>query len=465
MKRVEKRTPSGLLAFLLLWGAGSFGLAEVVTYPKPSGLVTSFDFSVTVNGQRVWTEQAQSTMDIHALPDWFLGEPYTRVPQTINIASFSCSGPLSVKIKSREPIITYVIRPKSRKIKGSVNGSELTFELPGPDKLYIEINQLAPFCLFADPLEGDAPGADSAGVRYFGPGVHEAGVITLHDGERVYIAGGAVVYGAIRGNPKNARVFGRGILDAAFKQRAVILQDAENVEFNGITIRNSSSWTNTLINCRDVTYRDVKVISFGPGGDGINPLGSRNVTIENCFLRCTDDCIAIKAPASNHVVDNIRVENNTMVGFAFSDGVTIGFETNGPSITNVFVRDCDILIARGGSRVDGHSAFSVICDGPAVISNVHFENLRVEENVPLKLFELQVTDGTKYDANPPGHIRGIELKNISWEVARPIVLVGFDKDHLVEEVTFENCTVGGQPLSERRDLMKLNEFARDIAVR
>src|SRR5690606_17759083 len=112
--------------------------------------------------------------------------------------------------------------------------------------------------------------------------------------------------------------------------------------------------------------------------DGINPAGSQNVRITNCFLRCTDDCIAIKAPDYNHPVKDVFVANNIMIGFAYADGVTIGFETNAESISNVLVRNCDILLARGGSRVDGHSGFSIICDGPAVISNILFEDIRVE---------------------------------------------------------------------------------------
>jgi hypothetical protein len=42
----------------------------------------------------------------------------------------------------------------------------------------------------------------------------------------------------------------------------------------------------------------------------------------------------------------------------------------------------------------GPAAFSIICDGPAWISDVLFEDIRVEERVE-KLFEINITDGTK----------------------------------------------------------------------
>jgi len=436
----------------------------VATYPAIPTLSTSDLYSVKVNSQTVWTEKFRTEMDLDSLPEWFTSEPYTQVQQEVHIANFSCAGPLEIRIEVSETIEQAVVRPVSRHITANIHNNILEFSLPGPDKLYIEINKLAPLCFIANPLETEHPAQSDPNIRYFGPGVHRPGLMTLKDNDAVYIAGGAVVYGGIRvEGASDIRVFGRGILDGGFEHRRMVkLQDGKHITFSGIMIRNGVTWTNTLINCTDVTYQDVKVVSFGPGGDGINPLGSRQVTIDHCFLRCTDDCIAIKAPDSTHIIKDIRITNNTMIGYAFSDGVTIGFETNGPSISDVTIRNCDILLARGGSRVDGHSAFSIICDGPADIHNILFEDIRAEERV-LKLFELHITDGTKYGINPPGHIRDIHLKNIAWATPKPIILRGFDDNHWVKNVTFENCTIDSQPLTEALDaVFEVNAFVEDV---
>ncbi len=440
----------------------------VVTYPAVPTLATSDRYIVTVNGQNVWTEKFQTQMEIEKLPSWFTGVPYTQVQQEVHIANFSGAGRLFVQIQMNKKINHATIRPKSRGIQAEIHDNILKFSLPGPDKLYIEIDDHPPLCFFANPLETEFPDQNDPHVKYFGPGVHEPGLITLKDNDVLYIAGGAIVYGGLRleENASNVRILGRGILDGGFKySRMVRLVNGTQIEFNGIIIRNGVNWTNTLINCTDVRYQDVKVISFGPGGDGINPLGSKNVMIQNCFLRCTDDCIAIKAPDSTHMVENVQVLNNTMIGYAFSDGVTIGFETNGPAVRDVLVKNCDILQARGGSRVDGHSAFSIICDGPATISNIHYEDIRVDADV-FKLFELHITDGTKYGANPPGHIQKVWFKNISWEPERPIILKGFDAQHLVEDVTFEDCRVAGRRLdSLNKKIFEVNEFVKDVKFR
>ena len=375
--------------------------STVIAYPAIPGLTTSDLYSVKVNGQNIWTEKFRTDMDVSKFPDWFI-EPYTKVPQEIHQASFSCNGELQVSIRVPNGIKKVSIHPLSRGIETNVDGDILTFSLPGPDKLYIQIDSLPPLFVFADPIENEKTLPDAPGVHYFGPGVHRPGYISLKDNETVYIAAGAIVYGGIRANGvHHIRVLGRGILDGGFEfEQMVLVENCKNVLFEGVMIRNGDGWTNTLSNCDSVRYTHVKVLSFGPAEDGIDPLGSRNIVISNCFLRCTDDCIAIKAPAPDHIVNDIVITDNTMIGFAFSDGVTIGFETNAASISNITVRNCDVILARGGSRVEGHSAFSIICDGPALISHVLYENIRVEKS-EIKLFELNITDGAKYGTGPP----------------------------------------------------------------
>ncbi|MBN1480695.1 hypothetical protein JXA70_10515 [candidate division KSB1 bacterium] len=451
-----------LLSIVL--GCAPIRESKIVTYPPIPGLSTSDVYVVKVNNRNVWTEKLRTNFDLEKLPDWFTGSPYVSQQQEVHISNFSCDGPLTVQLEISEPIDSASVHPLSRGIQSTIDGQSLTFFLPGPDKLYIQVNELPPLCFFANPLEKQVPHSTDPNVIWFGPGVHRPGMMVPESGSTIYIAGGAIVYGGIETDGQSdIRVLGRGILDGNFEySRMVKPENSSNLEFNGIIIRNGRSWTNTIINCDSVVYQNIKVVSFRPGGDGINPLNSRHVKINECFLRCTDDCIAIKAPNPEIPSYDIRITNSTMVGFAYSDGCTIGFETNAPSISDILVKNSDIIQARGGSRVDGHSAFSIICDGPARIHDIHYEDIRVEDDV-LKLFELHITDGTKYGVDTPGHIENVLLKNISWASKRPIILCGYDDEHTVKNVTFENCTVAGQPLLKaREDIFRINEFVRDV---
>ena len=181
-------------------------------------------------------------------------------------------------------------------------------------------------------------------------------------------------------------------------------------------------------------------------------------------MRCRDDCVAIKSMNPELSVDSVSVTNCVMVGWSCSDGVTLGFELNGGPVQNITVKNCDILYARGGGRTNGHSGFSIVCDGPAVVQNIIFEDIRVEEQMEFKNLELIVTDGTLYGIDPPGHIKNVIMKNISWENPdKPFVISGFSSDNMVENITFQGCTVGGKPLLSTKDAnFMINEYTNGI---
>jgi polygalacturonase len=163
-------------------------------------------------------------------------------------------------------------------------------------------------------------------------------------------------------------------------------------------------------------------------------------------------------------VDSIRVINNVMVGWACSDGVTLGYELNGGPVQNVLVKNCDILYARSGGGTGGHSGFSIVSDGPAWVQNIRYEDIRVEKNIEFKNLELIITNGQMYGIDPPGHIQGVYMKNIQWEnTAKPFVIKGFSANNLVENITFDHCRAGGKILTGTGNAtFKLNEFTRNI---
>jgi hypothetical protein len=431
--------------------------AEIVVYPAPPGLITSPYFTIKANDIPIWVERIGSSMRSFNY-SFYSG----REMEDLNVANFSCSGPVTIKITASIKINSFVIRPVSRNIIAKVNGSEIIFTIPGPQKLYIEINGLPHLAIFANPFEVDPPKQGDQGVIYYGPGTHNPGHINLQSNQIIYIAGGAVVYADIRGkNLQNVKITGRGILQGNVK-----ISGSSNVNVSGIFIRNIKGWTNTLTNCRNSSYRNVKVFSYEAiySVDGIDPVSCTNFTIDDCFMRCRDDCVAIKSGDINLRVDSVFVTNCLMVGWACSDGVTIGFELNGGPVENIFVKNCDILYARGDGMTKGHSAFSIVCDGPAWVRNIYYEDIRVENQVEFKNLELIVTDGTLYGIDPPGHIKGVYLKNIQWgNHDKPFIISGYSSGNMVEDITFEHCKAGDKLLTSIKDAdFRINSFTRNI---
>jgi hypothetical protein len=447
-----------IILFMLL-NIGNIISAEIITYPAPPGLVTSPDFTIKANNTPIWVEKIGSKLKSF---DYTIGLSGGMEMENLNAAGFSFYGKVTLTITASAEIESYVIRPKSRSIVASVKGHDITFTIDKPVKLYIEINKLAHLALFADPIEVNPPGKGDRGVIYFGPGTYNPGEIDLKSNQTIYIAGGAAVNANIRGKDlKNVVITGRGILQGNIK-----ISGTTNLNISGIFIRNTKGWTNTLTDCHNSSYRNVKVFGYEAvySVDGIDPVSCTNFTIDDCFMRCRDDCVAIKSGDYKLRVDSVFVTNCVMVGWSCSDGVTLGFELNGGPVENVVVRNCDILYARGDGMTKGHSGFGIVCDGPALVRNIRFEDIRVEEQVEFKNLEIVVTNGTIYGKDPPGHIKGVYLKNISWENPnKPFIISGFSAGNLVEDITFDHCSVGGKMLTDATDaVFHTNEFARDI---
>ena len=125
---------------------------------------------------------------------------YQRPPEQTELAGFACwdmERPVSVEVRSQRQIESVVVRPRAAGIEPRVEGNRISFELDRPRHLVVEVNgPHHALHLFASPPETDIPSPDAEGVRYFGPGVHRPGRITLASNETVYIAAGAVVYGS-----------------------------------------------------------------------------------------------------------------------------------------------------------------------------------------------------------------------------------------------------------------------------
>ncbi len=420
---------------------------NIVTYPMIPGMKTSADYSLVAGGKPVWVEQVG--------PDGMEG---------LHVANFSCDGPQTITIEASSPINTYSIQPKSAGIKASVNGKRMTFKIDGPGKLYIRIDDRPYLAIFANPLETEVPSPNAPGVRYFGPGVHDAGRITLEDGMTVYIAGGALVNGNFNGTGKNVKILGRGSLGGNLS-----VNGCENLTVDGIFMRSTRGWTNTVTNSLNTVYHNVKVFSHtGTWGlDGINPVSSKGFLIDDCFIRTRDDCIAIKANGNPDNFDlscrDVTIRGCLLVGWDHADGMTMGFELNGGIVENIRMQDCDILRARGSGRTGGHAAFSIVCDGPSEVRDIYFEDIRVESDIEYKNLEIILTEGERYGNGQMGSIKGVHLKNVRWDnPVKPFTLVGHPTK-FVEDITFENCYIGGKRLTGLQDADFQIEFVKGLS--
>lgn len=257
---------------------------------------------------------------------------------------------------------------------------------------------------------------------YFEAGkIHTLGVIVPKSGQHVFIEGGAWVKGAISAREVcDVKVSGYGIMDGTqnsrmgademaaiftkdngYKsegkyQRFIEFYDSKNLTIEDVILHNSTTWQVVPINCERVAIRNLKLISDNPSDDGIDVVRSRDVHIEDCFIRVKDDCIAVKAHLDypdDCIVDGVLAEKCVIWNAAWGNGLEIGFELESSEVKNIIFRDIDVL------HVESGAVFSIHNSDKATVRNILYEDIRIED-ASHKLIDLAIfrskycTDGS-----------------------------------------------------------------------
>ncbi|NLE36547.1 MAG: hypothetical protein GX621_00820 [Pirellulaceae bacterium] len=354
-----------------------------------------------------------------------------------------------------------------------------------PQQITVEVNGThKALHLFANP---PAPVVDpnAPSVRYFGPGVHQAGRIELKSNQTIYLAGGAVVYGCIAGvDATNVKILGPGILDSSKMVRdfdrnwddvaagkhignlggCIHLRGCKDVVIDGPILRDPHIWCLATYGCSNVEIRYVKAIGLWRyNSDGIDVCNSQNVAVRHCFVRSFDDSLAIKGMryCSELPIKNVLFEN-CVVWNDWGKALEIGAETSAPEISNITFRDCDILRATG-------FAIDIQHGDRATIKDVTYERVRLEvEDVNhrpqiQKSRDGKYVDDTKYGPafmifvfakggwsfdKELGTIRNVVVRDcsISGKLLAGSRMAGFDAAHDIQDVTITNLRFNGKVL-------------------
>jgi hypothetical protein len=447
---------------LLLFQFSRAASAAVVTYGAPPDEALSSDYTVTADGKPVDVYAARVLDPPFAGKEWDYGGPYS-------FANFDMKGTVTVRVTSKRSLSRAVIRPAFADVQMRVEDDHaLRIVLRAPRKISIEPDgKRGPLLLFANPIEQNPPKPGDTNVIYFGPGTHRAGLVTLGTGQTLYLAGGAVLRGAITAAGTNIRVAGRGILDGSdYEWRKgpanfTLGISGTNVEVNGITIRGSSHWTLVPRASRDVMVRNVKICGGRvQNDDGINPCNSQNVCIDDCFIRTDDDCIAMKGldlQTPNNHVENIVVENCTL----WCDRARIfllGHESRADYMRNIRLRHLDII----------HYTMTPFLFEPGEdmrLEAVRVEDIRIHGEGQKEIARLRPTVNQYMQNKVPGHIRDAHFKNIEIEGDNgdyKFWLEGADAKHAVENVTLENLKVLGKQVGTNSPHLKVGPYTHDV---
>ena len=344
--------------------------------------------------------------------------------------------------------------------------------------------------VFADkPKEYNLP----PGTIRFGPGFHDIGLRELKSGDTVYLDPGAVVYGGFHAsNATDIAILGCGILDGgklkekilfaasgdgheavknAKRWHTIDFRNCRNVKIDGIVIRDSLLYNIAMWGCEDVAVSGVKIIGqWRFNTDGIDLHNCRRMRVTDCFARTFDDTFCFKAHEGYGNCED-GVFERCVAWNDWGKAFEVGVECRADHLRRLTFRDCDCIHAVGWvmdvSNVDYGR-----------VSEVLFDNIRVERDDPMPATQLQKTDESPFDPKkgldgPPrlflasvhfhheyskenggkwsggGFIDGVTVRNVdvTTDGRRQLVRTSaIDATHRPENVVFEDLTVDGKPV-------------------
>lgn len=279
-----------------------------------------------------------------------------------------------------------------------------------------------------------------------------AGMITGVEVEDVLIYGEGIINGNASKenwwkNPKE--------MVGAYRPRLFFINHCSRITLQGVTCRNSPSWTLHPYFSNDLKFYNLTVTnpSDSPNTDGLDPESCKNVEIAGVKFSLGDDCIAIKSgkiymgkkhrtPSENIHIRQCLMENG-------HGAVTIGSEMAG-GVRNLVVEDCLFSHTDRGLRIKTRRGRGK----DAVIDNVIFKNIRMNHVMTpfvVNSFYFCDPDGkTEYvqsreripvDERTP-HIKRLVFEDIDARNCH-VAAAYFDglPEQKIEEIVMKNVTV------------------------
>ena len=415
---------------------------------------------------------------------------------------FDFSGTVEVCIRPHLPwVYSAVVRPLSKGITPDCDGKEIRFTLDKPADLMIEVNGERFHCLhlFAGAivdapqenvlrLEGSPNGNRTAETRrllprlaampkgrtlVFGPGFHviDEYLFPVASDTNIHLEAGAVVLGGfVLQSVENVRITGHGVILQEGIHRysginGIRVSHSRNLLIEGITFINPAHYTVYLGGSEDVTIRGIRSFSCEGWGDGIDTMSCRNVHVDGCFLRTSDDCVTVYGRRWEYNGDarDFLVENCTLwadVAHPINIGGHGDYEHDGNLLENLTFRNIDIL--EHHEPQPGYlGCLSINAGDKNTVQNVLFEDIRVEHIEHGKLLDVQVVHNAKYNPVSGHQIRNITFRNIRCDYVPPVasVIAGYSPEHRVSGVRLENVSVCGKPADVR-----VLEYAEDVQI-
>ena len=190
--------------------------------------------------------------------------------------------------------------------------------------------------------------------------------------------------------------------------------------------------------------------------------GCAGYSASDSFILTNDDCIcphALNAAGNGEpVAHNYRFKNMVLYNVLTGNGIRIGASFETKRCSDWIFEDIDLLAhnPRGAAIISDHSDW-------ALMENLQFLNFNVERASPgiINFF----IDSTRYSCftgynSERGNMQRVVFANFNAPGGE-VVLKGYDSNHMIRDVWFQNVVIGGKSLGALSDITT-NKFFHDF---
>lgn len=239
-------------------------------------------------------------------------------------------------------------------------------------------------------------------------------LILAHGVKNISITGEGTIDG--QGNiyvPKYDPIYPQEKGNLHTKYRPILINCAEsrNIHISGITLKDSSCWTQSYLRCAHVLAENFTVDALSAwNNDGIDIVDTRDVVIRGARINCADDAVCFKS--TDRVVENITVSDCVIrcSASAFKCGTGSGQGFRNINVNNLSIYDT----ARSAV------ALEVVDGGTMELINISNITMRNSGNA---IF-IRIGDRARLNQQHqnPGVLRDVTISNVTAEIT------GFDCD-------------------------------------
>lgn len=354
----------------------------------------------------------------------------------IHYAHFPFTGPTRVKVATTDgPVTTARIQPTAHGIDHTLSGSAVSFAIPRPMALVVQLDFREKLFLFADPpveaVPDDAVDATSLGAIGDGktdntailqsaidslpeggtlvlPAGHfRSGSLRLRSAMRLHLSSGALLQalddhtritpipgstafiGFLSGSDlKEVAITGAGTIDAngyvvrkayeaalGIKKQAgrlLYFRDSKNISIRGVTLRDSYSWNVQFLRCDEVSVSWIKILS------DVRLSNHDGIDVVGCSkVEVADSFLFCEddgitpKAAEDREVAENQIYRNLVIWAHKANGIRVGSESACRVMRHFLFEDIHILNGSNGIRLDTTEG--------AVYEDFTFRNVRIED--------------------------------------------------------------------------------------